>query len=300
MNPDLVISQMNANISSTAICHSFTCFGLHFCRISFLAICLFLGSYAYCAHVISPSDIPEKDISGRFLFTNDIAALADEGPEPGKLSLVKFYTDYCFPCEELNRRAFKNKQLLRYVRRYFNPYKVDGFDTKKGGQDLAWQYNVHTFPTVLVTDPEGKELLRITGNVSAAELRARLAELEPVAQQMRAATRAATIPVLPVVDRKSVPEPRQSEAATEPEGSPEFGLLIQDAPDYYAARELAVNFSQNWGNQIWIERNRKGTFSLIYGAFATRKEAREIQHFFIGWEEIKFRIQALTQEGVSY
>ncbi len=254
---------------------------------------------AYCADVDNGADIPEN---ARFLAANfpDFAPPVSKGdPVPGKLSLVKFYTDYCYPCAQVDAGALADAGLMRYMRQYYNPYKVDGYDEQKGGRGLAWEYKVHTFPTLLITDPNGRELGRLTGNVSAEEVQALLQQFEPQAMYYRSAVRAATIPVLPA-SHIVASEPEQADAAKPAAVSERFGLLVQVATDYYEARKLAQLYRNSWGDDVWIEPNRKGAFSLICGAYRSRQDALTARDFFRTWESVKFRILPLSDTGVSY
>ena len=295
---------MNTNISSLLYgryCIGKPAFFALFQRISFFLVLAFGAVQAYCADVDNEADIPENT---RFFSANfpDFAPPVLKGePVPGKLSLVKFYTDYCYPCAQVDAGAFADEGLLRYMRQYYNPYKVDGYDEQKGGRELAWEYKVHTFPTILITDPNGHELRRISGNVSAAELQAILAEYEAQALYYRSAVRAATLPVLPASHIASY-ESEVKPAAAKPvaEVQERFGLLVQVAADYYEARKLAQLYRNSWGDDVWIEPNRKGAFSLICGAYRSRQDALTARDFFRTWESVKFRILSLSDTCVSY
>lgn len=301
LNPDYSLFKMNANISFRSYgryCAAIPVFFAHILKISFFCVMAVSAVSAYGFDVSRQGDIPENAGAHFANFPDYVQPLPQGEPNPGKLSVVKFYTDYCYPCAEVDAGAFADANLIRYLRQYYNPYKVDGFDETGGGRELAWEYGVHTFPTVLIADPNGRELARVSGNVSTAALLEMLKEYEARSLTYRSAVRAAAIPVLPVAHvTGSEPAATPAEEAQSPT---RFGLVVQLAPDYYAARELARVYRNNWGDDVWIEPTRKGTFSLICGAYHSREAAKTAREFFIRWEGIRFRILSLSDTGVSY
>ncbi len=89
-----------------------------------------------------------------------------------KMIFMDFYTVWCGPCAMMAKQVFPQKEVGDYLNARFVCIKLDA---EKEGTDLAQRYNVKAFPTFIVIDAEGKELMRKVGSASAQGF---LAEME--------------------------------------------------------------------------------------------------------------------------
>jgi len=95
----------------------------------------------------------------------DIAAKAKES---GKYIFVDAYTTWCGPCKLLKSKTFLEERAGAYFNAHFINYTVD---TEKGeGIQLAEQWDVTAYPTLLFFNPEGKLLLQQVGFVNGDKL----------------------------------------------------------------------------------------------------------------------------------
>lgn len=85
-----------------------------------------------------------------------------------KLIFFDAYTSWCGPCKKLAKEVF----TLDSVARFFNEQFVNAhFDMEKGeGIDLAKEYNIQAYPTLLFLDGDGKVVHRIVGFTQGKEL----------------------------------------------------------------------------------------------------------------------------------
>ncbi|MCA1732190.1 MAG: thioredoxin family protein [Acidobacteria bacterium] len=87
--------------------------------------------------------------------------------QQGKPILYDFTADWCVPCRSLDREGWANADVALIVNREFVPVRVDASardeDLDPAVLALKKRYRVEAFPTLVVTDAEGKELRRESG-----------------------------------------------------------------------------------------------------------------------------------------
>lgn len=89
--------------------------------------------------------------------------------------LIYFTAEQCVYCRKLERSTWSQPEVASNVSRHFVALKVDG-----GAQpELASKMKVAGFPAVVVLSPEGKELARVTGYVSAETMQEKLRPFIP-------------------------------------------------------------------------------------------------------------------------
>lgn len=78
-----------------------------------------------------------------------------------KLVFMDAYTTWCGPCRMMDRQTFKDPRVAEFFNASFVNVKMD---MEKGeGPELARQYQVQAYPTLLFVDPAGQIVHRVAG-----------------------------------------------------------------------------------------------------------------------------------------
>jgi len=86
----------------------------------------------------------------------------EKAKRAGKSIMIDFYTDWCVPCKELDKRIFQDPTISRFINQRFLSLRINA--EEEVGLKLMKKYQVSTtYPTVLFLDSEGKEIDRIVG-----------------------------------------------------------------------------------------------------------------------------------------
>ncbi|MCU0711039.1 MAG: DUF255 domain-containing protein [Pirellula sp.] len=78
--------------------------------------------------------------------------------------MLHFYGESCPPCKMLEKRAYKNPELISKINKQMVAIKING-DREK---DLRERYRITSWPTDVYLTPTGKELYRTTSPQDAA------------------------------------------------------------------------------------------------------------------------------------
>jgi thioredoxin-related protein len=109
-------------------------------------------------------------------WTTDLAKAQALAKKENKLVLMDFTgSDWCPPCKELHKNVFTNKEFIDYAKKNLVLVLVDfpirtplPADQQKANNDLAKRFKVKAFPTVIVLDGDGKQLLIDEGYMGAS------------------------------------------------------------------------------------------------------------------------------------
>lgn len=97
-----------------------------------------------------------------------IATALKKAKAQHKPVFVDAYASWCAPCREMQETTFRDKRISTYLNSH---YINAAIDVEKGsGTQFAEQYEVNSYPTLLLLDEHGKVMKRIEGFVDAADL----------------------------------------------------------------------------------------------------------------------------------
>lgn len=89
--------------------------------------------------------------------------------------LIDFYTTWCGPCKKLDKETYSDATVLKFIENMI-PVKLDS--EKGAGIDISKRYRVAAWPTIMLVDPNGKEIDRIVGYVNAEDFIQRIGEYQ--------------------------------------------------------------------------------------------------------------------------
>jgi len=107
-------------------------------------------------------------------------SLFKQAQEENKLVLVDFYTDWCKPCKEMDKKVFANIEVQKKLSDKYIYFKCNAEQFEF--IHVVQSYEIKEFPTVVVFDAIGQELKRIVGLVSAEEFIEELEQIEKYIQ----------------------------------------------------------------------------------------------------------------------
>lgn len=85
-----------------------------------------------------------------------------------KYVIADFYTDWCGWCKVLDQQTFHNAEVQSYMAKNVVCMKVNSEDNKMG-TTLSEKFEVSGWPTVIIFDPLGQEVDRISGFMPAPQ-----------------------------------------------------------------------------------------------------------------------------------
>lgn len=95
-----------------------------------------------------------------------------------KYIVADFYTDWCGWCKVLDQQTLHNAEVEQYLARNAVCIKVDSEDGAEGTA-LSEKFGIHSWPTVIIFDPNGKPLSKIGQFVMPPEFLGALKESIP-------------------------------------------------------------------------------------------------------------------------
>ena len=105
-------------------------------------------------------------------WTEDFEAAKQQAAKEGKLILIDFSgSDWCGWCKRMDEEVFTKDRFVREASKKFVLVAIDSPSDKsilsalarKQNRELAVKYGVRGYPTVVIVDPDGKEVKRHSG-----------------------------------------------------------------------------------------------------------------------------------------
>ena len=93
----------------------------------------------------------------------DWAQALKTAKDKGKLIFIDIYATWCGPCKMLKQYTFTDSSVGEFFNKNFVNVSIDG---EKGvGPELAQQYAIEGYPTLIVADETGKPVLITAGYI---------------------------------------------------------------------------------------------------------------------------------------
>ncbi len=209
---------------------------------------------------------------GLFYKDTPFSSVLKKGLGENKPCFVKFYAKYCYPCDLLDKEILSDPQLVRKLQKDYALYKIDGLSYATGGLDLAKQYNIQEYPTILITDSEGEEISRISYPVTLKKLKNCI---------MRS-------------------DFEVDFTVSEKDERTQYGLYVKSAKSLGQARYLADQETHLWDYGVWIYPKDVYQYDIVIGAFTNRKDAELSANVVREWEGKEMFVVELNRKPVEY
>ena len=122
----------------------------------------FLPTLLGCLLSVTLANFGFAKDSSEIAWSEDLVATMELAQRTGKPVLVHFYGDHCPPCRMLEKKAFKDPQLIQAIGEHVLAVRINAErDTK-----IAARFRVNRWPTDVYLHPNGDEIYR---NISAQD-----------------------------------------------------------------------------------------------------------------------------------
>jgi thiol-disulfide isomerase/thioredoxin len=124
------------------------------------SICLLAASLYYCVPAISQGIQFQKNISWK-----DALSMAEDS---NKMVFVDVYTDWCGPCQEMNKEVFTLREIGDKFNNSFINYQLNA--EKGEGPALKSRYHIVSYPTYLFVRSDGTLIYKARSAMSPRQL----------------------------------------------------------------------------------------------------------------------------------
>ena len=110
----------------------------------------------------------EKNVNGIVFIENSWIEALHQAQVQNKYIFVDAYATWCGPCNLLKNTTFKDKKVTAFYNEHFINLSMD---MERGeGPDLANQWGITAYPTLIVFDSNGKPVFGAMGFMRAKDL----------------------------------------------------------------------------------------------------------------------------------
>jgi thiol:disulfide interchange protein len=120
------------------------------------------------AETINTKTAAKEKAAGIEFIEQDWDAALQQAKKQNKLVFLDIYATWCGPCKLLKQYTFTDTSVGRFFNNNFVNVSVDG---EKGvGPQLAQQFSIEGYPSLIITDAEGKPVLVTAGYMPVQNL----------------------------------------------------------------------------------------------------------------------------------
>lgn len=138
---------------------------------SFVYIVVLVASIVAISFLVNTksSAVPTKAAeTGISFIEQDWDKALKQAKAENKLVFLDIYATWCGPCKMLKKNTFTDKKVGEFFNKNFVNVSVDG---EKGvGPQLAQKFGITAYPSLIVTNAEGKPVLYTMGYIDPATL----------------------------------------------------------------------------------------------------------------------------------
>jgi len=209
--------------------------------------------------------------------------LQKEAKAQNRPYFLYFFRDGCRGCSQMESEVFTNADLQEYIGNHYFAYRAKAFSIYS--DFLVKMYKVESYPQILIFSPEGKEMRRLRGVVSAPQLQ----------RELKAQENAKGTPeALPEVFAEDA-QPALSmnlQMFAETKGVYKFSIRKQEVEEKTLAVQLGVfedynnivrtvmELEKHWHDNILVSESTldgKTIYRLLLGPFYTIEHAESYQ-----------------------
>jgi thiol:disulfide interchange protein len=134
-------------------------------RLGLFAFLLIMTITSIAANAQSKPAAGNKEI---VFIENDWNEALKQAAAQNKYVFVDAYATWCGPCKMLKATTFKDKKAAEFYNKNFINISID---MEKGqGPELASQWRMQAYPTLIIFNPKGQPVLGTVGYIKAPDL----------------------------------------------------------------------------------------------------------------------------------
>lgn len=118
-------------------------------------------------------------------YVGAFSGMLNKAKATDKPFVVYFTAEECRACEKMESGTLVDNAFVAYLNEYFLIQEVDGRSLMEGGIEIAEQFGVNTFPTLMFFNSDGTPLHKIVGFVKPEHLLATLEQEYENAQKLK-------------------------------------------------------------------------------------------------------------------
>lgn len=133
-----------------------------------VVLVVLIAGITLSAHTKSGATPPKLDDKGITFIEQDWDKALKQAKAEKKLVFIDIYAIWCGPCKLLKKNTFTDQKVGEFFNKNFVNVSIDG---EKGvGPSLAQKYGITAYPSLIVTDGDGKPVLYTMGYIDPATL----------------------------------------------------------------------------------------------------------------------------------